>query len=149
MTLNKSSWQIDCDCKLVIAQLLQLQPLSTHLETFISSLNNKQINSFMLATDPTVVLRIPVRNPTRSLFTSTSTSCFDSRGTRSRSRFSLGPTLSLNSIKMQLLRRTGCFNSPRLQVEAEIGGEDLFNAAATDKRTPNHLVIMVNGITGR
>ncbi|CAI8587244.1 unnamed protein product [Vicia faba] len=94
----------------------------------------------MLATDPTVALRIPVRNPPRSLFTSTTTCCFYSGGTRSRPSFSVGPTLSLNSIKMQLLRR--------LKVEAEIGGEDLFNAGATDKRVPNHLVIMVNGITG-
>lgn len=50
----------------------------------------------------------------------------------------MGPTLSLNSIKMQL---------PRLKVEAEISGEDFFNAS-TSKRIPRHLVIMVNGITG-
>ncbi|CAL5186823.1 unnamed protein product [Lathyrus oleraceus] len=98
----------------------------------------------MLATDPTVALRIPVRNPTRSLFTSTNTCCFNSRVTLSRPSFSAGPTLSLHSVKMQLLRRTGYCSSPR----AEVGGEEFFNADATDKRAPNHLVIMVNGITG-
>ncbi|PNX92265.1 hypothetical protein L195_g015399 [Trifolium pratense] len=102
----------------------------------------------MLASDSTVVLRIPVRNPTRSQF---NTFSFDSGGTTTRSRpsFFLCPSLSFNSIKMQLLRPTGCYSNRCLKVHAQIGGQDFFNAAVRDKRVPRHLVIMVNGITGR
>ncbi|WJX25297.1 hypothetical protein P8452_14353 [Trifolium repens] len=101
----------------------------------------------MLASDSTVVLRIPVRNPTRSLFNNFS---FDSGGTTTRSKPTLlqCPSLSFNSIKMQLLRPNSCYSNPRLKVHAQIGGQDFFNATVTAKRVPHHLVIMVNGITG-
>ncbi|KAJ1387662.1 hypothetical protein SESBI_39797 [Sesbania bispinosa] len=51
---------------------------------------------------------------------------------------------------MELLSRMGrgCFKNPRLKVEADSGGEDLFDAAAMPKSVPRHLVIMVNGIIG-
>ncbi|KAE9604481.1 hypothetical protein Lal_00010892 [Lupinus albus] len=107
----------------------------------------------MLPSDPSSsVLRtkasVPDPNPIHSLFTASF--CF---GPRSWSRPSLavGPKLFVNSVQMELLRRIGrgCFRNPRLKVEADCGGEDLFDAAATmAKPVPSHLVIMVNGIIG-
>ncbi len=56
--------------------------------------------------------------------------------------------------KMQLLRNIGggCFRSKQgkgvIKVEADSGGEDVFDASFTNP-LPDHLVIMVNGIIGR
>ncbi|CAL0304960.1 unnamed protein product [Lupinus luteus] len=106
----------------------------------------------MLASDPTSLLRpkasLPDPNPTRSLFTARF--CFGPRSW-SRPSFTVGPKFSVNSVEMELLRRIGrgCFRNPRLKVEANIGGEDFFDAtAAMAKPVPSHLVIMVNGIIG-
>ncbi|KAK7281594.1 hypothetical protein RIF29_09719 [Crotalaria pallida] len=96
---------------------------------------------------------VPVPNPTRSLFRTGGRSCLGPRAW-SRPCFAVGPKLSLNSVvEMEVLRRIvrGCFkNPPGLKVEADSGGEDLFDAAAaaTGKPVPYHLVIMVNGIIG-
>lgn len=102
----------------------------------------KSKTSFMIAPDFTFVIRKPVHNPTRSLVSFGNTCCFDP-GPRSKPNFPVGPTLSLGRVDRC------CYSYPRLKVEAENGGEDFFNAAARAKSVPRHLVIMVNGITGR
>ena len=117
----------------------------------------------MLASDSSPVLRtkppVPVpafRNPKGLRFISGDCACFDPRS-RSRPSLAVGQKLSVNLIKMKALRRMGggCFKNHRqdqkaLKVEADSGGEDLFDASATvAKPLPEHLVIMVNGIVGR
>ncbi|MED6170268.1 hypothetical protein PIB30_029127 [Stylosanthes scabra] len=110
----------------------------------------------MLASDSTSVLGpkplVPARNPTLLRFSSGESCCFFHPPSRPAAR--AGPNLSLNSVQMEALRRmgSGCFSfkNPRLRVEADSSGEDLFDASSGGgaKQVPSHLVIMVNGIIG-
>ncbi|KAI4335449.1 hypothetical protein L6164_014093 [Bauhinia variegata] len=111
----------------------------------------------MLASDSSSVLRtkppIPARTQIRSRFTAGVYACF-APGSRSRPNFAPGHKLSLNLIKMEVLRQMGrgWFKSHRdkgLKVETDSGGQDFFDVSANAaKPVPQHLVIMVNGING-
>ncbi|MED6148272.1 hypothetical protein PIB30_051577 [Stylosanthes scabra] len=110
----------------------------------------------MLASDSTSVLGpkplVPARNPTLLRFSSGESCCFFHPPSRLRPAPRAGPNLSLNSVQMEALRRmrSGCFSfkNPRLRVEADSSGEDLFDSGGFAKQVPSHLVIMVNGIIG-
>ncbi|RYR66920.1 hypothetical protein Ahy_A03g013113 isoform C [Arachis hypogaea] len=112
----------------------------------------------MLASDSSSVLGpkpvVPARNPTLNRFSAGESCGLFHPPSRLRPAVSAGPNLSLNTVQMEALRRMGrgCFSfkNPRLRVEADSSGEDLFVAASGSvaKQVPSHLVIMVNGIIG-
>ncbi|KAL1326315.1 hypothetical protein AAHE18_13G219400 [Arachis hypogaea] len=112
----------------------------------------------MLASDSSSVLGpkpvVPARNPTLNRFSAGESCCLFHPPSRLRPAVSAGPNLSLNTVQMEALRwmGRGCFSfkNPRLRVEADSSGEDLFVAASGSvaKQVPSHLVIMVNGIIG-
>ncbi|KAF7838064.1 putative lipase spac4a8.10 [Senna tora] len=93
------------------------------------------------------------RKPSRSRFGATRFACFDP-GSRSGPCVTARHKLSLNLVRMEVLRRMGggCYKNHHdkvLKVETDSGGEDFFDVSTgVSKPVAEHLVIMVNGIIG-
>lgn len=112
----------------------------------------------MLASNSGSLIRtkppLPPRKPSCFRFGASDSACFDP-GFLSRPSVAVRHKLSLNLIKMEVLRRMGggCFKNHHdkgLKVEADSGGEDFYDVSTgVANQVSEHLVIMVNGIIGR